>query len=145
MIVGPVRIELGMGIWPAHATVIAQGPPTLGGDVSLLVGSAGACYDALSTTPRRAFELGPCAGFEVGRLHAESFGASTPGEGTSVWAAPKIGGLFAWAPVRWLALVLRLDAAFPLVRPTFFLSDVGAVHTPSAAAGRAAGGVEVRF
>jgi hypothetical protein len=144
MVVGPVRIELGAGAWPAR-TVVVPARPSTGGDVSLVTGSAGACYDVLAVTPRRPFELGPCGGFEVGRLHAVGVGVSTLGEGNALWSAARFGGLFAWAPIQWLALELRVEAAFPFARPTFVLENDGDVFRPPVAVGRAEGGVEVRF
>lgn len=144
VVLGPLRIELGAGAWPERSAIVAAHPST-GGEISLVAGSAAVCFDALGLRPGRAFELGPCGAFEVGRLHAAGFGVTAPGEGNALWTAADLGGRFAWAPVRWLALVLRLDAAIPFGRPTFVLTNVGTVDTPSAVAGRAAAGVEARF
>jgi hypothetical protein len=145
VVLGPVRIEIGAGVWPARTAIPAPQLPSAGGTVSLVAGSLGACLDVLGITASRPFELGPCGGFELGRLHAAGFGVSSPSEASTVWAAPKLGGHFAWSPIRRLAFVARLDAAFPLRRPTFVLENVGPVHRPSAVVGRAAGGVELRF
>jgi hypothetical protein len=142
MVVGPVRIELGARGLPPRAVVVPAHPST-GGEVSLAAGTLAACY--VSTSQGRSFELGPCGGLEVGRLHAAGFGVDAPGAGNAVWSAATFGPHFAWAPIRWLALVLRAEAVFPFSRPTFVLENVGPVLQPPPAMGRAEGGVEVRF
>ena len=137
---GPLRAELAAALWPAHdATLAAR--PTAGGAVDLYAGSAAACWRFL---PGR-FELGPCLGLEIGRLRAQGFGVSDPGQGSALWAAWRAGGGFAYRPIAPLVLGLRLEVAVPFARPGFVLSNVGTVHRPSAAAGRALAGVEVRF
>jgi hypothetical protein len=140
---GPVRLELGAGVWPDRAATLAQ-RPTAGGNVSLVAGSAGLCYGLLRPGP---FDLAPCAAFELGRLHAAGFGVSSPGEGSALWTAVKAGGLFAWAPVQRFAVLVRLDAAVPTARPSFVLEGVasGAVYRPGPVAGRASLGAEIRF
>jgi hypothetical protein len=136
------RIEAGVAVRPARAATIAS-RPTAGGDVDLLAGLVVTCRDlALFKSP---IELGPCAGIEVGRIHAAGFGVRTPSEASQLWVAPRVGGMITWAPLRLLGLVLRLEAAFPLDRPRFVLEEVGAVHRPSVAVGRAEAGVELRF
>lgn len=139
--IGAVRIELGAGAWPARAAPIAA-RPTAGGDVSLIAGSAGACYDFLD---RDGFSLGPCAAVELGRLHAAGYGVTTPGDGSALWSAGKAGAWLAWAPARRFAISLKLDAVVPFARPSFVLENVGPVHRAGAVVGRAGGGVEVRF
>ncbi len=137
---GPLRAELAAALWPAHdATLAAR--PTAGGAVDLYAGSAAACWRFL---PGR-FELGPCLGLEIGRLRAQGFGVSDPGQGSALWAAWRAGGGFAYRPIAPLVLGLRLEVAVPFARPGFVLSNVGTVHRPSVAAGRALAGLEVRF
>jgi hypothetical protein len=140
LLVGPIRVELGAGFWPARAGSTAA-RPAAGGEVDLVAGTAGACYSfALGRV-----ELGPCLAAEIGRLHAAGFGVSSPGEGAALWSAVKAGGLIAWAPIDRIGLLLRLDAAIPLSRPAFVLENVGLVYRPGPVAGRAAAGIEVRF
>ena len=91
------------------------------------------------------FEIGPCLGFELGRLHASGFGVSNPGEGSTLWAAIDGGGVLALRLAAPLALVLRLGAAVPLLRPSFVLENVGPVFRPPAVAARGESGVELIF
>ncbi|MEO7329351.1 MAG: hypothetical protein ABI193_12275, partial [Minicystis sp.] len=137
---GPLRAELAAALFPAHdATLAAR--PTAGGAVDLYAGSAAACWRFFAAR----FELGPCLGLEVGRLRAQGFGVSDPSQGSALWAAWRAGGALGYRPVGPLILGLRLEVAVPFARPGFVLSNVGTVHRPSAAAGRALGGIEVRF
>lgn len=135
------RIEAGAGAFPSRAAVIAN-RPTAGGDVSLILGSVGACRDIL---PKGRFEIAPCAGVELGRLHAAGFGISNPTSGDALWSAFKAGGLFAWAPMDRFALVLRLDVVVPFARPSFVLDNVGPVFRSGPVAGRLGLGVEARL
>jgi hypothetical protein len=140
---GPLRVDLGLLALPARtATVPAH--PTLGGDVSLITGAVSACYDVVPRSASHAFELSPCLGYEVGRLHASGFGVTNPGEGDMLWSAIRPGLLFAWAPLARLAIFTRVDAAVPFVRQTFVLENVGDVYRPGIAAGRLGLGLEVR-
>jgi hypothetical protein len=113
---GPQRFEIGAAYRPPVAGTVALHAST-GGDVELITGSIGACRN-LVTAP---VEIGPCAAFELGRLHAEGFGVTSPGSGSALWAAA------------------------PLVRPRFVLQNVGSVHQPSPASGRASAGIEILF
>jgi hypothetical protein len=143
MVIAPLRFELGGGVWFDRRTTVPQ-QPSAGGNVGLAAGSADACWSFLRPGP---LELGPCLGFELGRLHADGFGGTTQGGGSVLWSALQGGALFAWAPVRWIAGVLRLDAAVPFARPTFVI-DVPApvyVYRSSPVVGRATLAVEVRF
>ncbi|MFT3776626.1 MAG: hypothetical protein QM820_65640 [Minicystis sp.] len=138
---GALRFELSAGAWPSRSAVIAA-RPTAGGDVSLVAGSAGACYGLLAPGP---FDLAPCLAMEIGRLHASGFGVTTPGEGNALWAAAKGGARFAWSPASRVAIVLRLEAAVPFVRRAFVVENLGEVHRPGPVSGRAGGGVEISF
>jgi hypothetical protein len=139
--VASFRIEAGAGAFPSRAAVIVN-RPTAGGDVSLVLGSLGACRDVLSS---RRFEIAPCLGAELGRLHAEGFGVSSPASGSALWSALKAGGSFSWVPVSRFALSLRLDAVVPLARPAFVLDNVGPVFRSGPVAGRIGLGIEARL
>jgi hypothetical protein len=141
VLVGDFRVELGGGVWVDRPATLAQ-MPSAGGNIGLAVGSAGACWLPLRG-PR--IQVGPCLGLEVGRLHAEGFGVTSEGSGSSLWSALRGGGLLAWSPLSWLAALIRLDAAVPFARPTFSLTGLGAVYRSSPVVGRATTGVEVRF
>jgi hypothetical protein len=140
LLIGAQRIEVGFAARPpATGTLAAR--PTAGGSVDLISGSIGTCRALLE----RPVQLGPCLSLEAGRMHAAGFGVTAPGHADEPWVAAGAGGLLSWAPVRRVALVLRIDAVAPLLRPTFVLDGVGPVHRPDAVAGRAAGGVELVF
>jgi hypothetical protein len=139
--VGGFRLELGGGVWTDRRSTVMQ-QPSVGGNVGLAAATAGTCRSLLR--PGK-LELGPCIAFELGRLHAEGFGATTQGSGSALWAAWQAGGQLAWAPVPWVAGVVRLDAAVPLARPTFVIDGLSPVFRSSPVVGRATSGIEVRF
>jgi hypothetical protein len=137
---GPQRFDLGLGVWPERSSTLAD-RPSAGGDVSLTALSAGTCR----AIPAGPISLAPCGSLEIGRLSAAGFGVPRPGSGAAPWVALKAGGMAAWEPWDSVWVTLRLEAVVPFIRPRFILEDVGAVHQPSAVAGRAAAGLEVRF
>ena len=138
---GALRVELGLGASPARAAVIPQ-RPSAGGDVSLIAGSAGACFGVLAPGP---IELAPCAALEIGRLHAAGFGVSAPDQGSALWTAARAGGRLGWWPWPSFGIVIRAEAAVPFARPRFVLDNLGAVHRPGPVSGRLGGGLEARF
>ncbi len=137
---GAQRFELGAEYRPARAGTVAT-RPTTGGDVDLFTGAVATCRHFGGGV----FEIGPCLGFELGRLHASGFGVSSPGEGSTLWAAIDAGGVLNLRLASRLALVLRLGAAVPLLRPSFVLENVGPVFRPPAVAARGESGVELIF
>ncbi|WP_437506131.1 hypothetical protein [Sorangium sp. So ce1099] len=144
VVVGPARLEAGASFWAGN-TAESAARPRSGGTIGLVAGSLAAC--ALLPPLARAvgphFEVGvPCAGFELGRMHAEGYGVSDPDEGSALWAALRGGAAAAWVVEPWVRLRLRLEAVVPLKRPRFVLEGVGDVHEPSVAA-RAALGLEL--
>ena len=137
---GPQRFELGIGFRPSRAGTSTT-RPTAGGYVDLLTGSAATCTHFGTAM----IEVGPCVGFEVGRLHASGFGVSSPGEGSTLWAAVEGGGVLSLRVFSQLALVVRLGAAVPLLRPSFVLLNVGPIFRPPAVTARGSTGVEIVF
>ncbi len=137
---GRQRFALGITLLPSRAA-ISTTRPTAGGDVDLLTGSAGTC----THFGGGMVEVGPCVGFEIGRLHASGTGVSSPGEGSTLWAAVEGGGVFSLRVFSQLAIVLRLGAAVPLLRPRFVLENVGPVFRPPAVTARGESGVEIVF
>lgn len=136
---GVQRFELGVGAWLDQSATLADRPST-GGDIGLIAGAAGACRDLLSGP----VDLAPCVALELGSMHAEGFGVTSPEQNEAFWAALRGGGALAFAPVGRLWLVLRLEAVVPLVAPTFILGGVGQVHQPGPG-GRGSLGVELGF
>ena len=139
-VLGAQRFEVGVAFRPVRAVTVAA-RPTTGGDVDLLTGAAGTCR----SWRWAALEFGPCLGFELGRLHAAGFGVTSPGEGSSLWAAVEGEGLLGYRITSRIGLGLRLGAVVPLLRPRFVLANVGPVYQPPGAAARGAVGVEVAF
>jgi hypothetical protein len=137
---GAQRFELGIVVLPARAAAAAV-RPTTGGDVDLVAGSAGTCRHF----GKGSIEVGPCVGFELGRLHASGFGVTSPGEGSSLWAALEGGGVLSYRLFAQVAFVARLGAVVPLLRPRFVLDNVGPVFQPPGVAARGSAGVEVVF
>ncbi|WP_437832915.1 hypothetical protein [Sorangium sp. So ce1153] len=146
VVVGPARLEVGASFW-ARNTAASAARPRSGGTIGLVAGSLAACalLPPLARAVRPRFEVGlPCAGFELGRMHAEGYGVSDPDEGNGLWAALRGGAAAAWVVAPWVRLRLRLEAVVPLKHPRFVLEGVGEVHEPSVAA-RAALGLELAF
>jgi hypothetical protein len=136
------RLELGVLGLPSRKASL-EGDPSRGGEVNLVAGTAGACYQVI---PRGPFELSPCLGYEVGALHASGFGVTSPGEGTALWSALRPGILLAWVPLARLAVVGRVEAAVPFLRRDFVLDpNLGSVFTPGPVAGRLGLGLELRL
>ncbi len=79
-------------------------------------------------------------------MFAQGVGVRFPGEDTVPWFAARAGALGALRlgnSALWL--VLAVDGEVPITRYRFEVDAVGIVHHPSAVAGRAAFGAEVRF
>ena len=118
-----------------------------GGSATFSLLSAGlrACYLAL---PGR-FELGPCAGAELGLLQGTSRKINSTGSGSSPLFALDAGLLAAWRFASAWAFLARADALLQTNRPTFevnpSLPDAAPLHTPGLVTGRATLGVELRF
>ncbi|WP_437680213.1 hypothetical protein [Sorangium sp. So ce131] len=144
VVVGPARLEAGASFWPG-TTAESSAKPQSGGTIDLVAGSLTACalLPPLARAVRPHLEVDvPCAGFELGRMHAQGYGVSDPDEGSALWAALRGGAAAAWVVAPWMRLRLRLEAVVPLERPRFVLEGVGEVHAPSVAA-RAALGLEL--
>jgi hypothetical protein len=135
---GALRLQLTGLFFPANT---ARLPFSRGGTFELYGAHAAGCYEVLVDV----FEIGPCVGVEVGALKGTGFGINKQTPALAFWAAPSVGGAFAWRIGSSFALRLELAALFPLQRPEFVLDGVGGVHRPAAVLGRAGLGAEVRF
>ncbi|XXX79849.1 hypothetical protein WMF30_13850 [Sorangium sp. So ce134] len=136
---GAVRAELSGTYFGAQQGFVER--TTMGGDVHLITGGLRLCY----AMRHRAFELGPCAGVEVGVMSAASIGAASPGSNRALWVAPYPGALASFALSDRIRVPLAIDVPFPVTRDRFVLVGIGAVHRSAAATFRASLGVEVRF
>lgn len=131
-------------LFEQHVTLAAS-EGAFGADMSLVLGSASACWSPLGGF-RANLAAFACAGWELGQLTAEGTGVNAPRRGAQLWTAPRLDGGVSWAlGSRWLRGTLQLSALAPLKRDDFFLRDAGTVHRPPGAVGRLAIGVDITF
>lgn len=78
-------------------------------------------------------------------MSASGFGVRSPRAGAALWIAPLAEASAAVPIGRRFALRLDLGALAPLLRPTFVLERLGAVHGASTLVGRAVLAAEARF
>jgi hypothetical protein len=148
-VLGPLRIDAAAMFWPERSldtTTPSASGATTGANVDLTAGWLGACFapPVLARLVGPRFELDvPCAALELGRMHAEGYGVSDPGEAALLWFAARAGVAGGIVASPWLALRMRLEAVVPLRSPIFELGGVGIVHQP-AFSGRATVSLEAR-
>jgi hypothetical protein len=135
-----LRIEAsGVGWLPQAAA--SETRASAGGDFTFL----SAALDGSVLLLLEPVEIGPYAGLEIGRMHAEGFGVDRPGEGSIVWAAARVGVGAAWSFTPLMALRLQLGAVVPFDRPRWILDNVGLIHRPGPVTGRLSLGLELRL
>jgi hypothetical protein len=118
---GGFRLEAAANAWlPSHGRIH-------GVDLALdrLGGAARACR--LFAFAR--WELGPCLGFEVSRVHAELNGADA---GAAAWARASLGPRLGLWLTDALTLELSIDPMLALNRPRFASESAGSAHAPAA-------------
>jgi hypothetical protein len=119
--------------------------PTVGAEVNFAVVTALACTKPWQNAAN-GLSASLCAGGDAGRLAAVGRGVSAPREAEMLWLAPHIdAGLFWKIPDVDLRLGALLTAGLPLDRDEFILDELGTVHRPARAVGRASLGLEVGF
>lgn len=128
---GGIAAGIGFSPWrgelSAHATAQQQQTtvqrPTAGGDFRLLAAGARLCRDLKEgrVIPRL------CGGAEIERITAHGFGVTAPASGGSTMGAATLAGLLVFPLARRVELSLELGAAARPYRPTFTLTNVGAV------------------
>jgi hypothetical protein len=138
---GGVRVEV-QGAWFPQSHVNGATAGT-SGDFGLWLSSLTGCWSPVLGV----VSLGGCAGAEGGQIDARATGSRvvTPVATQSLWASIKAGALLVWNVTPSLALRTGADAVAPLVRNSFFVSDVGDVYTPPPVTARWHAGVEVQF
>jgi hypothetical protein len=147
---GAFRLE-GYGTYLLPQAAYTATLQSTGTNIHLLAGGLRGCLIPL----RGWIEAGGCAGFELGDLHGQGFGRSTPyyqfnpiDEG-GLWVAPTLAGRLAWRITRSFALVLDVGLVVPLRRDNFVIYNLVQaplqLHEAGPVEGRAAIGPEVRF
>jgi hypothetical protein len=122
----PLELQLG-GAWlPPHREP-STANPTTGGYVQLLTFDARGCW---LRAIQRSIGVGGCLVVELGRRHAEAFGAVRNGTGNTPWIAPGAGFLFSYRLRRELSWRARLDGLVPLDRAEFIVENVGSLPAP---------------
>lgn len=136
------RAELRGDFWFPRTATVADG---IGARVSLW--SLGARGCGVLGVARVGLEFPLCAGLESGAMRGDPRGdrIATPTPSRRFWLAADGSAGIAWAPWRFLALVLQAELVVPLVRTGFRVGEELEVHRAGPVAGRGMLGVEARF
>jgi hypothetical protein len=128
---GGIAVGIGFSPWRAELSAYASAQqqhttaqrPTAGGDFRLLAAGARLCRDLKEgrVIPRL------CGGAEIEHITAHGFGVTDPASGGSTMGAATLAGLLVFPVARRVELSLELGAAARPYRPTFTLTNVGAV------------------
>lgn len=135
------RAELRGDYWFPRTAIVADG---IGGRVSLWSIGGRGCW--VPEVERASLQFPLCAGLESGAMRGDAVGDRVVAPTTSrrFWLAADGSAGLAWAPRRFIALVLQAELVVPLVRAGFRVGDLE-VHRAGPVAGRALLGVEARF
>lgn len=128
---GGVAAGVGVAPWRAELSAYATQQqqqstaqrPAAGGDFRLLAAGARLCRDL--TEGRVIPRL--CGGAELERVTAHGFGVTAPASGSGTMGAATLAGLLVFPVARRIELALDLGTAARPYRPTFALTNVGAV------------------
>jgi hypothetical protein len=135
------RAELRGDFWFPRTTIVQDG---IGGRIGLW--SLGARGCAVPEVARVGLEFPLCAGIEAGAMRGDPVGdrVASPAPSSQPWSAIDASAGLAWAPRRFIALVVQAELVVPTVRAGFRVGDV-AVHRAGQVAGRGLIGIEARF
>jgi hypothetical protein len=113
-----------------------------GGAFELWFGGAELCYVPAGST----FQLGGCAGLEIGSLGATGWNVANPRESRSLWVAGRVAAWLAARPASstW-AFFVSPGMSLPFVRQPFELTSLGIVHEPAALGFRGTAGLELEI
>jgi hypothetical protein len=139
--VGRLSFELvATSFLPANHDAPAK-PATGGTFLPLAIGGS-LCGAVVARATVRA---GGCVGLEVQGMWVSGYGTKETSSAAVGWGAPTVTPFFSARlfPALWLAT--RLDAAFPLNRPSFSITNVGSVYTVGTASLRGSVGLELDF
>jgi hypothetical protein len=137
-----ILVEVSVHDWlrPVIATIPGS---NAGGTFGLVSGTMYVC----NAFGLGAFEIGPCAQLDVGRIEATGLGVTNNGAGSELWLAAGAGalGVARLDPRGAWTIPLHLDVLVPLERPRDFVIQnvAGVVFHPPPIAGRAA--IELRY
>ncbi len=136
------RAELRGDFWFPRTAIVQDG---IGGRVRLW--SLGGRGCGVPRVERIGLEFPLCAGLESGAMHGEPVGegVASPTPSRRFWLAADGSAGLAWAPRRFIALVVQAELVVPLVRAGFRVGDDVEVHRAGPVAGRALLGLEARF
>jgi hypothetical protein len=128
---GGIAAGIGFSAWRAELSAYATAQqqeniaqrPTAGGHFRLLGAGARLCRDLKEgrVIPRL------CGGAEIERITAHGFGVTAPASGGSTMGAATLAGVLVFPVARRVELSLDLGATARPYRPTFTLTNVGAV------------------
>jgi hypothetical protein len=136
---------LGTVLFEQRAALDGAEPPAPGAELGLVTGALSFCAAPFGS-PGSRLGVDGCAGWELGRLSGEGTGVLRPRADAALWSAPRIDVGVSWAlGASGLELGALITLALPLVREDFVLGELGSVHRPSAAVGRAALGLNWRL
>lgn len=142
------RAELRGDFWFPRTATVADG---IGGRVSLWSVGARGCW--VPGVERVGLQFPLCAGLESGAMRGQPVGdrIASPTPSSRFWLAADGSAGLAWAPRRFIALVLQAELVVPIVRAGFRVGRTGdeledlEVHRAGPVAGRALLGLEARF
>lgn len=152
--VGPI-VRLGVALqWP-HARFEIEGHygflrrarfedgEDIGADLRHGMVVARGCGVLHARKPKLEFPI--CGGLEGGALSGEGVGFTMIDDGQLPWLAIDVAAGLAWAPIRRLAIGLRVEPFVALLRGRFVADGTTELWRPLPVGVRAVAGLEVRF
>jgi hypothetical protein len=135
------RAELRGDFWFPRTAILRDG---IGGRIGLW--SVGARGCGVPAVARVGVEFPLCAGIEVGAMRGDPVGdrVASPENASQLWSAVDASAGLAWAPRRFIALVIQAELVVPLVRAGFRVGE-DELHRAGPVAGRGLVGIEARF
>jgi hypothetical protein len=139
---GRVRIEGEGSTWLPQTTYDGQASGG-GGRFALYAGGVRGCIDVL---PRGTeFDLGPCAGAEVGATTGSGVGLYSWRSQSEFWGAGLLGLSLRFLALQPFAIGLLAELGAPFHRAAWQIDDIGQVFQPSPFIGRASLGLNYLF
>jgi hypothetical protein len=129
---------LGTWLFEQHAALQGAEAAGPGARFALVAGALSACAAPFGAVGP-GWVVEGCGGWEIGRLSGEGRGVLRPRSSAALWSAPRLDLAARWAfGSTGVELGAALTLAVPLMREDFVLGDLGSLHRPSVAVGRAA-------